>query len=196
MEVPGDHQALLIDGARRGDPEAFEGLVDLYADRLYGYFYRLTRSAAEAEDLLQDLFVRLVGAMSRYDHYDHFEAFLFRIAANLFRDRIRRRRRSKETVSLSGGDADQGDTLLSQGPAATGVAPDAELERAERSVALQEALSRLPDGEREVVVLRHFSGLSFKEIADIMGTPVGTALARAHRGLSHLRALIEGADHG
>ncbi len=86
----------LIRGAQAGLADCFDGLIDLYANRLYGYFYRSSGSATVAEDLVQDVFLRLIRAIKRYDHREQFEAFLFRIAGNLNRDRIRKSRRSKE----------------------------------------------------------------------------------------------------
>ena len=75
-------------------------------------------------------------------------------------------------------------------PDGQAASPEDALDRAEQVDRLQRALSRLSDAEREVILLRHFSQLSFKEVAEAMGTPLGTALARAHRALKHLRAVL------
>jgi len=179
-----------ITRARQGDAAAFDALIDGYADRLYGYFYRMTGSHHEAEDLLQDLFVRLVRAIRDYRHQGHFDAWLFRMAVNLVRDRARKIGRSKR-VGLASSVGEE--SLLDRQPAPGNPDPAAQLDRAEQLDRLQQALGRLSESEREVLCLRHFSQLSFREIADMMGTPLGTALARAHRGLSRLRELM-GAD--
>ena len=183
----------LIAGAQRGDPECFDGLIDAYADRLYGYFCRSTGSRTVAEDLLQDLFLRLVQTIERYDHRERFEAFLFRIAGNLNRDRIRRARRSREKVRL----ADEIDRSMERDqPCGAATSSEVQvrdtLEQSERLDQMQAAMAKLPPAEREVIVLRHFSELSFKQIAILMDTPIGTALARAHRGLNKLRAMLAG----
>ena len=188
--------AVLIDGAQQGNAECFDGLIDAYADRMYGYFYRATGSRTAAEDLLQELFLRLIQAVKRYDHREQFDAYLFRIAANLKRDLFRKDRRSRLTRSSTGLDEPRPETCLgvgglddrAGGPAQT-------MEQAEQIDEMQEAMTRLPAAEREVIVLRHFSELSFKEIASIMQTPVGTALARAHRGLNRLRQLLGATTH-
>ena len=86
----------LSDAIRRAqarDAAAFDELVDAYSGRLYGYFYRLTGSRHDAEDLLQELFVRLVRMIGDYQHDGRFDGWLFRIATNLVRDRVRRSRR-------------------------------------------------------------------------------------------------------
>ncbi|MCH8879512.1 MAG: sigma-70 family RNA polymerase sigma factor [Planctomycetes bacterium] len=177
----------LIRGAQAGRADCFDELIDLYANRLYGYFYRSSGSATVAEDLVQDVFLRLIRAIKRYDHREQFEAFLFRIAGNLNRDRIRKSRRSKErSLAL------EEDQLPALTMADAHIhEPLAALEQAEHIDAMQAAMARLPAAEREVIVLRHFSELSFGEIASIMDTPLGTALARAHRGLKKLRSMLE-----
>ena len=181
--------AEIIDRAQRRDAVAFEQLVDAYSTRLFGYLYRMTGKRDLAEDLMQEVFVRVVRNIESYDHDGRFEAWLFRIATNLMRDRVRRVQRSPRSVSLS----EQADDAvgLSGTLAASGDnPPDAAMQLAEDVDRLQKALAKLPAVERETVMLRHFSELSFNEIARVMGTPLGTALARAHRGLIKLRELM------
>jgi RNA polymerase sigma-70 factor (ECF subfamily) len=182
-----DQLADLIGRAQRRRPEAFDELIDAYSSRLYGYFYRCTRSRHDAEDLLQEVFVRLVRMISEYQHDGRFDAWLFRIAANLVRDRARRARTSRQVGTAVD---EQGREWLADVPDDDADAPSARLERGEQIDRMQQALGELPELEREVILLRHFSQLPFREIAEIMGTPLGTALARAHRGLAKLRELM------
>jgi RNA polymerase sigma-70 factor (ECF subfamily) len=179
----------LIGRARRREPAAFDELVDLYSARLFGYFCRLTGSRHDAEDLLQELFVRVVRTIEQYEHDGRFEAWLFRIATNLVRDRVRRAKRAAH-VSFQPRSAEGGDPIEELADPATDQ-PSSGIDRAEQIDRLQDALARLPEAEREVILLRHFSQLPFKEVADAMGTPLGTALARAHRGLARLRELMD-----
>src|SRR6478736_6369116 len=86
---------VLIGRAQRREAAAFDELVDLYASRLYGYFYRLTANREDAEDLLQELFVRLVRMIEHYEHDGRFDGWVFRIATNLLRDRVRRSRKTR-----------------------------------------------------------------------------------------------------
>ncbi len=180
----------LITGAKAGQAEAFDQLIDAYADRMFGYLIRMTGSRTDAEDLLQEVFVRLVKAIERYEHQNNFDAFLFRIASNLCRDRIRGLRRRKVT-SL---DADRDEAGFEPQAEERDTLPSGRLERIEVAARLQGALDQLPTAEKEVIMLRHFSDMSFKEIAKVMDTPLGTALARAHRGLAKLRTLFDGAE--
>ena len=183
--------AELIARAQRGEPAAFDALVDRYSARLYGYFYRLTGARHEAEDLLQELFVRLVRMIGQYEHGGRFDGWLFRIATNLVRDRVRRARKCKRAAAA--GDHRVGrnevDPLAGVADRTAGEPGDL-LERAEQLDGLQWAIGQLPPQEREVILLRYFSQLSFAEIAELMGTPLGTALARGHRGLARLRELM------
>jgi RNA polymerase sigma-70 factor (ECF subfamily) len=183
--------AQVIRRAQDREPAAFDALIDAYGRRLHGYLYRLTGSKDDADDLLQELFLRLVRTIDGYVHDGRFDAWLFRIATNLVRDRLRRSGRSPAKIALDsangGAEFDEGAASLED---TKQDAPDSALELREEADAVQRALASLPGAEREVVMLRHFSELSFPEIARLMGTPLGTALARAHRGLAKLRMLL------
>lgn len=187
--------AEVILGAQRGDPAAFERLVDLFASRISGFLFRMTGSRQDSEDLSQEVFLRLVRMISAYQHDGRFEAWLFRIAANLARDRVRRSMRSPLVMGDDdgGGDGDgkeRGSRLSNT--AGVGDSSDARMILEEEVESLNAALQQLPDPEREVIMLRHFTQLSFKEIAELTGSPLGTALARAHRGLARLRDIMTG----
>lgn len=185
--------AEVITRAQRRDPRAFDMLIEAYSSRLYGYFYRFTGSRPDAEDLLQDLFVRLVRMIGQYEHEGRFDGWLFRIAGNLIRDRLRRRRTARQAGlgSAGGGTGDEAGDPLIQFPDPSGDRPGDRLQKAEETDRLQRAIDRLPEHEREVILLRHFSLMAFKEIAELLGVPLGTALARGHRGLARLRELME-----
>jgi len=194
-----DDEALaeVIRGAQRGESASFDRLVESYSGRIYGFLYRVTGSKHDAEDLMQEVFLRLVRTIAAYEHVGRFEAWLFRIAANLARDRVRRVRRSPLEVELAAGGSgeasDAGRGRSAEGVAASGRVAEAGLVLDEEIDALNAALAVLPAAEREVIMLRHFSQMSFKEIAQTMGTPLGTALARSHRGLCRLREIMSGA---
>ncbi len=181
-----DELADLIRRAKARDPTAYDALIECYSTRLYGYLFRLTGSGHDAEDLLQELFVRVVKMIGRYEHDGRFDAWLFRIATNLVRDRVRRTRAAPCPAGGEGG----GDGLTRVCSDAEDADPSRRLRLAEDTDRLRWALNQLSGPEREVILLRHFSDLPFREIAEIMDTPLGTALARAHRGLQRLRQLM------
>ena len=101
--MDGEALAAVIRGAQRGDPAAYDVLVDQYAGRLFGFLLRLTGSRHDAEDLMQEVFLRVVRMIGHYDHHGRFEAWLFRIAMNLVRDRGRRASRPPRLVEAPGG---------------------------------------------------------------------------------------------
>lgn len=183
----------VIRRAQRREPAAFDALVETYSTRLYGYFYRLTGSRHDAEDLLQEVFVRLVRTIGRYEHQDRFDGWLFRIAANLARDRVRRAKRTADQRGRHRAGGEKTDRLDEMADDSVGEPADA-MDRTEQIDRLQQAIEQLPEAERQVILLRHFSHMSFREIAETMDTPLGTALARAHRGLARLRETMSDAD--
>ncbi len=193
----GVEKVSLEDVLRRAKDREAAALTDLvrrYSPRVYGLLYRLTGRSDTAEELVQETFVRVVRTIGSYQDDGRFEAWLFRIAANLARDRGRQRKRRGPTLSLD--DVGRDGQSAREAPAAIGhAAPDAALEQREAEARLTECLAELSDGEREVILLRHFSGLSFNEIAAILGVPLGTALARSHRALTRLRVAMGGEEN-
>lgn len=175
--------------ARQRDPDALRELVDLYSPRVYGLIYRLTGSRDAAEDLLQMTFLRVVRTIPSYEHTGRFEAWLFRIAANLVRDRGRSLARQGRVQPLESVSPD-GANAAAFRTRAVDAQPDETLARREASERLQRGLVQLSVSEREIILLRHFSDLSFREIADLLNIPLGTALSRAHRALARLRDLL------
>lgn len=178
----------LITRAKRGDAAALAEIVDNYADRVFGLVYRLTRDRGVSEDLVQETFLRLVRTIETYQHDGRFEAWLFRIAANLARDHLRRGRRRGVVVSLDSEDEASGGW---EHPPTVVRSPDDAAERREEHLALEVALSELNEIDREIVILRHFADMPFKEIAELLAIPLGTALARAHRAVKRLRGILD-----
>lgn len=181
----------IIARAQRNQAEGYEQLLAAYGPRLYRYFHRATGSHHDSEDLLSELMLRLVRTIKGYDDRGRFEPWLFRIASNMVRDRIRRRMASP-IVPVASASGEGG--LAEEEFAAPPTAVDAGLLATETSLALREALERLEPTTRDMILLRHFADMSFKEIAELYRCPLGTALARVHRGLKALRKLI-GDDH-
>ncbi len=170
----------IIDGCKSGDAESFARVVDLYAGRLYGYFYRLTGDRNLSDELLSELFVRLVEKVGTYKG-GSFESWLFRIASNIFHDHLRSRKRRRKLLDSRRTELE----LQTPEPKAS----DAKDEKLDK---LQIQLNRLDADTRELIMLRFYSELSFKEIAETRREPLGTALSKLHRGLKKLRELMEG----
>ena len=177
----------MVGKARDGDPEGFEGILSAYGARMYGYFVRATRSHHDAEDLLSDLMLKLVRVIKKYDDRGKFEPWLFRIAANMVRDRIRHFKVRPKISSLS---ADQDGRNPGANLRANVSAPDADSIGSETRNQLHDALEKLDDTTRQMILMRHFGNLTFKEIASDLGCPIGTGLAKVHRGLKILREIM------
>ncbi len=185
--------AALIARAKRQEPEALDAIVDQYAGRLFGFFHRMIGAREGVEDLVQEVFVRVVRMIPQYDEKGRFESWLFRIAANLNRDRIRKLQR-QPIVSLDETNEAQGQDVV-EVRLVSGLSqehgPQDALAMTESLANLQVCLMKLSTDERTVVLLRHYGQLEYSEISQMMETPIGTALARAHRGLKKLRQMME-----
>jgi len=172
-----EESELIIAGCKRGDAECFSQLVDIYAKRCYGYFYRLSGDRTISDDLLGELFVKLVEKIRLYKG-GSFEGWLFKVASNIFHDRLREKQREEKL--LAGRRAQ-----LKSRP--TGPRQSTN----EKADELQKQLERLDADTRELIMLRFYSKMSFKELAQHRAEPIGTTLSKLHRGLKKLRELME-----
>jgi len=178
----------IIKHCQQGRQEAFSQLLQLYGPRLYGYYLRTSGSAQQAEDLLQDLFVRLLEKIKKYRHESKFDNWLFKVAANLARDRARRK--DNKLISLNQNDDDSEATPIAR-LVSDQATPLEQLQEHERHDRLRQALQQLPQQDRQIIMLRHYGQLGFKEIAEHFQIPVGTALAKVHRGLKKLKGILK-----
>ena len=161
-----------------------------FLDQLYGAALRMTRNPADAEDLVQETFVKAFSAFSSYTDGTNLKAWLFRILTNAFINTYRKKQRQP----LQTGTDDLDDWQMRHTQAyATGQLRSAEAEALDRlpNDLINNALAELPEERRVAVYLADVEGFSYQEIADIMETPIGTVMSRLHRGRKHLRTLLE-----
>jgi RNA polymerase sigma-70 factor, ECF subfamily len=182
-----DDEASLAQQARQGDESAFETLVRRYQRRILAYCRRMTGPAGPAEDLAQEVFVKLYLALSTIDPQRPVRAFLFRIAHNHCLDWLRKRRVS--TVPLAFPDDEDGRERDPLDPAPS---PEDLVQREEIQAAVDQALARVPEVYRSVLVMRHQVDLAYEEIASALAVPIGTVKARLHRGRMHLQQSLRG----
>ncbi len=181
--------AALLTRCQAGDRTAWDTLVDAYWQRLFGYALRATGNSELAQDLVQETFLRIVQKLDRYDDQGKFEAWLFRILVNLVRDHGRSKSRHptrSTTVESDGQRSDMTDDM--PGNSGTPFEPLTQREDVDR---LHGALRKLSEGDRQILLLRHFADMPFKDIARTLNCPIGTVLARAHRALGKLRGHME-----
>jgi RNA polymerase sigma-70 factor (ECF subfamily) len=180
---------VLVERAQAGDLEAFETLVARYQDRVYNYVLRMIYDPMEAQDVAQDTFVRAWQGLPRFRGASSFQTWLYRIASNLAIDAARsRKRRSLVTVSLDepveGMEASE---LGHDLPDDERNGPADLLEQQELRRYVWEGIGELSDKLRPVIVLADLQGLSYGEIAEILGCPVGTVKSRLFNARSQLR---------
>lgn len=183
----------LLQSAQAGDLSAFEALVDRHRDRAFGVALRITRSEADAAEIAQDTFLAAYQHLATFRGEAAFGSWVHRIAANNALMRIRHRRVAeaagevlKEPAFTERGSLEETPTS-EWGRPADEQALDAELGRA-----IQEAANALPEGYREVFLLKDVDGLSYEEIATMTGSSVPAVKSRLHRARLALREAIEG----
>lgn len=174
----------LVLAFKQGQNEAFEELVYRYKNSLFQYIYGMVKETGAAEDLFQEVFVAFFKQKERFEVQGKFKSWLFLAARNrvfnFFRD-------TKQTVSLDQTDEDGNaflQDILPQQEAS--VLEELSFRELEKSVAA--AAEQLPPRQREMIYLRQF--MSFQEIADTVGRPLGTVLADCHRAVKKMRSLL------
>jgi RNA polymerase sigma-70 factor (ECF subfamily) len=176
--------------AAREKRAEFERQAMVHTDSLFGAAYRLTRNARDAEDLVQDSLLRAYRFWDSFEQDSNCKAWLLRIVTNTFINEYQRKKRSREVLDAASAEQDATDGVLVHAEATDRQSPERTM--VERSVSddVQRALEALPEDFRTAVVLCDVQGLSYKEIADIMETPVGTVMSRLFRGRKLLASAL------
>ncbi len=168
----------------------FEADALVFADSLYGAALRMTRNRADAEDLVQEAYLRAFRAWDRFEPGTNLKAWLFKILTNLFITGYRQRQREPIIVFIE--DAEEFDLYRSLGFAPPEIARSAEAVVLESLVdeEVTRALSDLPEAFRVAVLLADVEGFTYREIADMVGVPIGTVMSRLHRGRKALQKAL------
>ena len=187
--------ASLIDSFKAGRLECFDKLVEMYSHQLYRAAYGLLGSKQDAEEVVQDAFVRAFRALNDFRGDSSFETWMHRITINLARNKFHwnRRRGEGQLTSLSSvseEDGEQHDLLFPDDRSR----PDFTLENAEIESEIMQGLSSLPESLRETMVLRHVSDLPYEKIAEQLDCKVGTVKSRLARGRELLRDYLLSRD--
>lgn len=179
--VPSDEE--LVAAFQRGELIAFDSLVLRWDRKIRGAIYRILGSEDEARDLCQEAFLKAYRGLPGFKGEARFSSWLYQIALNLCRDRMRRR---KGRTFLSLDDAKEVEEASQSGPSALDVVESRDLSRA-----VAAAVAALPNDQREVIVLKQYQELTFLEISEVLGLPPSTVKTRLYRGMLQLRELLE-----
>jgi RNA polymerase sigma-70 factor, ECF subfamily len=178
-----DHPDLaLVSRCLGGDETAWEELIRVHSRRVYGLCYRFTNSASEAQDLTQEVFLRVFRTLKTFRAVEgSFATWLARVTRNLLIDHYRRTRQERVTDSIE----EQLPVIEEEGAAAS-AKPDQLVAGREASEILQAALQTLSPDLREAVILRDLQEMEYREIADVLQIPEGTVKSRINRGRAEL----------
>jgi len=185
---PIDSDATLMVAFQQGDTVAFDQLLDKYHKPIVNFIYKIVNNSAEAEELAQEVFLRIFRARQRYEPRARFAAWIYRIAVNLSLKEVARKRRMRfwRPTDHTREEALAPEEIFSD------PRPDAEhrLISAELGKAVRKAIQSLPKNERIALVLRRYQELSYKEIAEIMQCTEAAVKTYIHRSKLHVRERI------
>ncbi|MBV9851093.1 MAG: sigma-70 family RNA polymerase sigma factor [Armatimonadetes bacterium] len=184
----------LVDRCRRNDTAAFDEVVGRYKNKVYNYIYRMVGNTDDAEDLTQEVFVRMYTSLESFRRQASLHTWLFRIASNLCIDHFRRGKKARgaaysldEPPPGDGGEGSGGHEV-----ADAKYEPHRLLEQQEMAEQIQQALGRLPEKLRTVLILHDIEDLPYEEIAQVVGCPLGTVKSRLFHARLQLRERLAG----
>lgn len=179
---------LNISRAQSGDSTAFNALIRKYEVRAYQYAFRLTRNPEEASDIVAEAFVRIYNALHNFKGQSAFSTWMYRILTNCFLD-IRKRERVRPATSLEA-TLQTEDGEMERQIEDPGRTPHQELERNEREMRVERAVSELPEYQRAMIVMYHAEMMSYEDIAAALDLPIGTVKSRLNRARLSLREIL------
>jgi RNA polymerase sigma-70 factor (ECF subfamily) len=184
--VSGRTDEELVGALQTGDVESLSVLIGRWEQPLHRFVHRMVPRKEDVQDICQETFLRVLNKADRFRSGSRFSTWMYQIALNLCRDKMRRRRRWSLLVA---DDLEINDEITASSPGGPSD-PAVAAERLELGVAVMRALDALPAAQREVLILKEFEGLKFKEIASILGCPESTVKSRMYGGLSGLRDVL------
>jgi RNA polymerase sigma-70 factor (ECF subfamily) len=176
----------LVTRSMGGDPESFNQLIKRWERPIYALAYRTIGREDDARDVVQETFLRAFRGLSGFKGQAKFSSWLYRITLNLCRDWMRRQRRAPVIATPDGVDL-----VELAGESEDVESAEAAVARKDLSRAVARAMTALPEEQRAAIVLKEYHGLTFQEIADLLGCPLSTVKTRLYQGLTILRKELE-----
>jgi RNA polymerase sigma-70 factor (ECF subfamily) len=181
----------LVERCRGNDDAAFSEVVTRYKTKIYNYIYRMTGSSEDAEDLTQEVFIRMYTSIDSFRGQSSLNTWLFRIAGNLCIDRFRRTKNRISAYSLDE-PIGKGEQAQTQEVADSTYEPHRLLENVEMAEQIHLALAKLPEKLRATLLLHDIEGMPYEEIAQVVGCPLGTVKSRLFNARMQLRQQLAG----
>ena len=178
-----DH--MLMRRIAQGDDEAFAALIERHQDMVVGTVAKMLGNASEAEDISQQVFLRIWKSAKRYKPSAKFTTYLFTITRNLVFNEIRRRKRRNEVSN-----DEREETTHREIPESDEYRPDREMERSELGKMVDKAIAALPEQQRMAVVLRRYEQMPYEEIADVLGISLSAVKSQLFRARTTLREAL------
>ncbi len=182
-EEEGKEETELISRCQKGDPDALKELFEKYHKRVYGIAYGVVRQREDALDVVQEVFTKLFQAIRGFRGKSKFYTYLYRMAINTAIDHTRRRGK------FSASSLDEEGAVQPAEPEER--APDRVLLDKELEDKVKSALEKIPVDQRTALILREVEGLSYQEMAEVMGSSIGTVMSRLHYGRKRMQALLK-----
>lgn len=183
-----DTDLLLVERVRNGDKRAFELLMEKYRRKIGRLLSRMVRDPEEVEDIAQETFIKAYRALPQFRGDAAFYTWLYRIAVNTAKNYLAARNRNMLTVSDVVGDDEEGSEERYAAPDIN--TPDAQLLSKQIAYAVNEAVEALPEELRTAITLREIEGMSYEDIANFMGCPIGTVRSRIFRAREAIAAKL------
>ena len=191
QEASASEDAMWVEKAQQGDTLAFGRLVTKHRGKIYAMIYNMVKNDADAWDLSQEAFIKAWKALPKFEARARFTTWLFRISHNVVYDWLRKRRIQ--------GEGELNDEVFDAGRIDPGAPtapkqdkrPDEALEQSELQQRIEDAIGRLSEEHRDVILLREVQGLDYKEIAEVTGNSLGTVMSRLHYARKKLQNYLE-----
>ncbi len=183
------HEARLIERCKARDAAAYNELYSLYERKMYNFALRMSGNPDDAEDIVQETFIRVFNAIPNFRGEANFSTWVFRIANNVFLDMRKKAKAHPQTSLQDSVELEESEVtrqIEDPGPQPQDIAQQAELNKI-----MQEAINSLPDYQKTMVILYHTQSKSYEEIADIMNLPIGTVKSRLNRARIALKSKLQ-----